>query len=86
MVKSLYKIRLRYSILKFFGYEHLLDKRKKMIVKLLPKNAVIIDCGAHVGGDSIFFARYLPKGFIHSFEPVPSIYQKLVENTKSIKI
>jgi FkbM family methyltransferase len=80
-MKSFTKIRLRYSILKIFGKEHLLDKRKKLI----PENAIIIDCGAHDGLDSINFAKLLPKSTIHAIEPVPHIYEKLKNNTKVFK-
>ncbi|HMP31920.1 MAG TPA: FkbM family methyltransferase [Saprospiraceae bacterium] len=37
------------------------------------------------GSDSVKFAKLLPNCTIHSFEPIPEIYQKLVKNTKPYK-
>ena len=55
---------------------------KHLLKKYLPANAVMIDCGAHVGADSIELAKIFPKGTVHSFEPVPAIYQHLKHNTR----
>lgn len=55
---------------------------KRILKKYLPKNPVIIDCGAHYGGDSIELATIL-KGEVHSFEPVKSLYEILLSNTKN---
>ena len=55
---------------------------KRILKKYLPKNPVIIDCGAHYGGDSIELAIML-KGEVHSFEPVKSLYKILLSNTKN---
>lgn len=55
---------------------------KHLLTKYLPANAVMIDCGAHVGADSIELAKIFPKGTVHSFEPVPAIYQHLKHNTR----
>lgn len=54
---------------------------KKFIKKYLPKNPVSIDCGAHIGADSIEISKIIG-GQVYSFEPVPSIFQKLQHNTK----
>jgi len=48
--------------------------------KYLPVNPVIIDCGAHIGTDSIQLARVFPKSKVHSFEPVPSVFDVLKKN------
>lgn len=55
---------------------------KSIIKKYLPANPVIIDCGAHVGADSIEMAKIFPKGTVHSFEPVPKIYEQLEKNSR----
>ena len=55
---------------------------KSLLKKYLPKNAVMIDCGAHVGSDSIELARIFPQSIIHSFEPVPAIFSQLKQNTQ----
>jgi FkbM family methyltransferase len=55
---------------------------KSVIRKYLPQNPVIIDCGAHVGADSIELSKILPKSKIYSFEPVPTIFKSLKNATK----
>lgn len=55
---------------------------KNYIRKFLPANPVIIDCGAHVGGDSIDMCRLYSGSQIHSFEPVPAIFKLLKHNTR----
>lgn len=56
---------------------------KKSIKKYLPDNPVIIDAGAHTGGDSIEMSHIWKKAIIHAFEPFPEIYKQLVSNTSS---
>ena len=55
---------------------------KNYIRKFLPANPVIIDCGAHVGGDSIDMCRLFSGSTIHAFEPVPTIFKLLKHNTR----
>ncbi|MCH6201350.1 FkbM family methyltransferase [Aquiflexum sp. LQ15W] len=54
---------------------------KGFILNLLSPNPIIIDCGAHIGSDSIEFAKY-PGSTIYAFEPVPEVYEHLINNTK----
>src|ERR1035437_308854 len=56
--------------------------RKYILKKYLPSNAVIIDCGANNGSDSVELARVFPKCNIHSFEPIPTIFKSLKRNTR----
>jgi len=56
-----------------------------MFKPYLPKNPVIIDCGAHMGTDSIELHKIFPGAYIHSFEPVPVIFDKLCQKTKPYK-
>lgn len=56
---------------------------KKVIKHLLPENPVIIDAGAHMGGDTCELATTWPKGTVYAFEPMPNLYAHLVKNTKS---
>ena len=58
---------------------------KSILKKYLPVNSVIVDCGAHDGTDSIELARIFPLGKIHSFEPIPDIYNSLLTNSKKYK-
>jgi FkbM family methyltransferase len=53
---------------------------KSILKKHLPANPVMIDCGAHDGGDSIELVRIIG-GSLHAFEPVPEIYKRLVAHT-----
>ena len=57
---------------------------KKIILKYLPDSAIIIDCGAHIGTDTIEFAKN-EKNTIYAFEPVEEIFAQLVNNTKDFK-
>jgi FkbM family methyltransferase len=58
---------------------------KGIFRKYLPSNPVVVDCGSHIGTDSIELARIFPKAAIHSFEPVPAIFRLLQLNTASYK-
>jgi FkbM family methyltransferase len=57
---------------------------KYKLLKYLPKNPTIVDCGAHIGSDSVEWARLLPHAKIYSFEPVPGIYESLKYNTRKL--
>lgn len=46
---------------------------------------VIFDVGANIGQSSLTFKDTFPASIIHSFEPSPSTYQKLVENCKDVE-
>ncbi len=58
---------------------------KYILKKYLPDNPVIIDCGANEGTDSVELARIFPRGVVHSFEPVPEMFQRLKDRTKEYK-
>ena len=57
----------------------------KFIGKFLPKNPVILEAGAHVGGDTIKMALAWKGSEIHAFEPIPAIYKKLSSRTSFFK-
>ena len=61
------------------------DIPKYILKKYLPANTVIIDCGANEGSDSVELARVFPRGTIHSFEPVPEMFQRLKDSTKKYR-
>lgn len=46
-------------------------------------NPVILDCGAHIGLASIYFATKYPNSSIHAFEADPVIARMLTENINS---
>jgi FkbM family methyltransferase len=54
---------------------------KSYIRKFLPRNPIIVEAGAHIGIDTVEMAKLLPRGTIHAFEPVPSLYKQLEHNT-----
>jgi hypothetical protein len=45
----------------------------------------VLDIGAHEGKTAIQFLSLFPEAAIHSFEPIPACYEKLVEKTKDEK-
>jgi FkbM family methyltransferase len=45
--------------------------------ELLPPAPVIVEAGAHGGGDTVRLARAWPRGHVHAFEPVPALFQRL---------
>jgi FkbM family methyltransferase len=57
---------------------------KAVVKKYLPAKPVIIDCGAHDGGDTVELADIL-KGEVHAFEPVAEIYDRLLKYTANCK-
>jgi len=59
---------------------------EKEIYKFEPKakRPFIIDCGANIGLQIVYFKRRFPDVEILAFEPDPVIFQKLQENVRSI--
>jgi FkbM family methyltransferase len=55
---------------------------KECIGQYLPNNPIIIEAGAHKGRDTIEMAQRWPLGHIHTFEPIPELFEQLVEKTK----
>lgn len=58
---------------------------KRYIARYLPENPVIVDCGAHVGHDSVEMAALWPASTVHAFEAVPEIFQQLAERVASYR-
>jgi len=53
-----------------------------VIKRYLPKNPVIIEAGAFDGNDTQRMAQLWPQGLIHSFEPVPQLFNRLQKKTQ----
>lgn len=51
--------------------------------KYLPENPIIVEGGAFDGKETEKMASFWPHGHVHAFEPVPAIFDKLEENTRS---
>jgi FkbM family methyltransferase len=57
---------------------------KEQIKQYLPENPRIIEAGAHIGRDTVKLSRLWPLGTLYAFEPVPALYEKLVDATKNL--
>jgi FkbM family methyltransferase len=55
-----------------------------ILKQFLPDNPIIVEAGAFDGNDTKKMAKQWPAGIIHAFEPVPEIYERLVNNTQNI--
>ena len=61
------------------------DTIPKLYIRLLlPEDPVIVDAGAHVGGDTQEMSRLWPRAAIHAFEPVPDLFRQLTANTAGL--
>lgn len=56
---------------------------KSFIAQFLPKNPVILEAGAANGNDTYEMAQLWPESTIYAFEPAPSLFEKMVEQTKN---
>ncbi|MFA6263016.1 MAG: FkbM family methyltransferase [Candidatus Babeliales bacterium] len=54
-----------------------------MIAPILPKDPIIVEAGAFNGKDSVLLANFWQQGHVHSFEPVPELYAKVVKATEN---
>ena len=54
---------------------------KDQIIQYLPKNPVIVEAGAHIGRDTVRMSTLWPGAQIHAFEPIPDLYEQLLERT-----
>lgn len=53
---------------------------RRLIRRILPPGAIVVDAGANVGTYTAFFARCVgQKGTVHSFEPAPENFRRLFE-------
>jgi FkbM family methyltransferase len=55
------------------------------IKRYLPENPIILECGAHVGYDTLVLSSTWPKGCIHAIEADPSVFEKLTNRTKNLE-
>jgi FkbM family methyltransferase len=71
--------------IKLINYKHAegMNILKEFILNQLPPQPIIIDCGAHIGIDSLELVKF-PESTIYSFEPIPNLYNQLIEKTKNI--
>jgi len=57
--------------------------RNEKFSELIPKDSIVLDIGAHVGGFSIVFGSCVPEGKVLAFEPNPHTFKVLEENAKN---
>jgi FkbM family methyltransferase len=55
------------------------------VKEFLPRDPVILEAGAHMGFDTYGLSKVWPSGQIHAFEPVPSVYDSLVQRVMKCK-
>lgn len=65
------------------GLQGIIDKN--FIKQYLPENPVIVEAGAYHGSDTVDMATQWPHALIYSFEPVPHLYEQLVEKSRNFK-
>ena len=53
------------------------------VKQFLPENPIVIEAGAFKGQDSLAISTFWPAGVVHSFEPVPELYQELLLATQA---
>lgn len=54
------------------------------VKRFLPDNPVILEAGGHHGEDTNRMKTLWPQATMHVFEPLPSSYEKLVQNTRKL--
>ncbi|MFE9727911.1 FkbM family methyltransferase [Streptomyces sp. NPDC005794] len=64
-----------------FLYDEIFTRRGYLPEALhLPENPVVFDVGANIGMFTLFVQSERPGATVHSFEPVPSVYELLCRN------
>jgi FkbM family methyltransferase len=67
----------------YFGYQAYERGTTRLFRKLLSDKSCVFDVGANVGYYSFLAACYLEgRGEVHSFEPVPSLFDNLLRNAE----
>lgn len=56
---------------------------KEQLTQYLPERPIIVEAGAHIGRDTLRMCTLWPKAEIHAFEPVPYLFELLLERTSS---
>lgn len=54
------------------------------VKQFLQENPIILECGAFDGHDTIRLSTNWPKGMVYSFEPIPFLFQSVIDKTKYI--
>src|SRR4051794_29087536 len=78
-----------YAALYRLGYQPDQSIPKRVLKRYLPKDAVILEAGAHRGEDTLQFSYLWPKGHIHAFEPIPeprAILERNVTKRRNVTV
>jgi len=81
--KAISSLRLNLALKIRGTYQRLTGKGvipKKYFRAFLPEKPVILEAGAHKGKDTVELAKIWPKGTIHAFEPVPTLFKKTCDD------
>ena len=65
------------EILNFGEYE---PKETQVIRRIAEQMDTMLDIGANIGWYSLMTSKINPKSIIHSFEPIPTTYSRLIQN------
>lgn len=65
------------EILNFGEYE---PDETQVIRRIAEKTDTMLDIGANIGWYSLMASKINPKSIIHSFEPIPTTYSRLIQN------
>jgi 2-O-methyltransferase len=57
---------------------------KEYIASLLPNNPIVLEAGARFGKDTKRMSALWPQGHIHTFEPIPELFNQLSQATKEL--
>ncbi len=60
------------------------DARKTLAARFLPPDPIVVEAGAHVGGDTVEMARRWRTGTVHAFEPLPHLFIELERRTSRL--
>jgi FkbM family methyltransferase len=67
-----------YDTIYFYGYHE--EGPTKVLTNIIKRDDIIFDLGANLGWYTTLFAKLAKKGKVHSFEPIPLVYYKLISN------
>lgn len=74
--------------LRYFTRPGLDDHRQQVkdwLAPILPTDPVIVEAGSHWGEDTLWLARYWPRGVVHAFEPSPELFATTTHHTSWIR-
>src|SRR3954454_202432 len=78
-----------YAPLYRFGYQPDQPIAKRTLKRYLPRDAVIVEAGAHRGEDTLQFSYLWPKGHVHAVEPIPeprAILERNVAGRRNVTV